>query len=131
MLALTHHVIVLIAARRVGRENFTGYALLGDDLVIADKEVADSYLVLARDLGVEINLSKSLVSKTGVSEFAKRIFWEGKDLSPIPPKLTMSLLQGLRNLPAVMQEMIKRGLSAQTEVLLESGKGTKIKSRIL
>jgi len=74
MMALTHHVIVQVAARRVGHKGYNRYALLGDDLVIADKSVADSYLVIAADLGVEINLSKSLISKAGVSEFAKRLF---------------------------------------------------------
>jgi hypothetical protein len=62
MLALTHHVIVQIAARRAGKLGwFTNYALLGDDVVIADPMVAPQYLLLMRDiLGVEINLSKSL-----------------------------------------------------------------------
>lgn len=43
MLALTHHVIVQIASMRVGKPSFTNYALLGDDIVIADKAVAMSY----------------------------------------------------------------------------------------
>lgn len=73
MLALTHHVIVQIAASRSGRsELFLDYALLGDDICIADKAVADHYLAIMRDLGVEINLSKSLVSSSNVLEFAKR-----------------------------------------------------------
>lgn len=91
-MAITHHIMVLVAARRAGRVGFTDYALLGDDLVIADEAVAATYQVVARDLGVEINLSKSLISHTGVSEFAKRLFDEGKDLSPLPPKLVASLL---------------------------------------
>jgi hypothetical protein len=74
MMALTHHVMVLVAARRAGHTGYNRYALLGDDLVIADKSVADAYLVIAGDLGVEINISKSLISRDGVSEFAKRIF---------------------------------------------------------
>lgn len=118
MLALTHHVIVQVAARRVGKSNFSDYAVLGDDLVIADKAVADAYLVIAKDLGIEINLFKSLMSKTSVSEFAKRLFSEDGDLSPLPPKLLFSLLRGLRNLPAVVRDMVGRGLQAQTEVLL-------------
>lgn len=118
MLALTHHVMVNVAARRVGKTNFKAYALLGDDLVIADRAVADAYLVIAKDLGIEINLFKSLVSETAVSEFAKRLFSESGDLSPLPPKLVLSLLRGLRNLPNVIRDMVSRGLSVQTEVLL-------------
>jgi len=73
MLALTHHVIVQVAAERAGiRKLFLDYALLGDDICIADKDVASQYLLIMSGLGVEINLSKSLQSSTGVVEFAKR-----------------------------------------------------------
>lgn len=74
MLALTHHFIVQIAARRVGYDEwFENYALLGDDIVIADQRVAKVYYALMTDyLGVSINLSKSLLSNNGTLEFAKR-----------------------------------------------------------
>ena len=85
MLALTHHVIVQVAARRAGIKGlFLYYALLGDDLVIADRAVAEAYLVIANDLGIDINLDKSLISRESVSEFAKRLLWKGEDLSPLP-----------------------------------------------
>jgi len=42
MLALTHHVVVKAAALKVGKTNFSDYAILGDDIVIKDEEVADS-----------------------------------------------------------------------------------------
>jgi len=118
-MALTHHVMVLVAARRAGQKDFSDYALLGDDLVIAHKGVAESYQVIASDLGVDINMSKSLISELGVSEFAKRLFDKGVDVSPLPPKLVMSLLQGKRNLPPVLRDMVERGLSAQTVDLLQ------------
>jgi hypothetical protein len=74
MLALTHHVIVQVAALRSGHIGwFEDYAVLGDDVVIANKQIADSYLVLMKLLGVDINLSKSLVSSDGVCEFAKKL----------------------------------------------------------
>lgn len=63
MLALTHHVIVRVAARKVGIRGFTDYAVLGDDIVIANDEVAKEYYNLMNSLGVSINLSKSVVSK--------------------------------------------------------------------
>jgi len=46
MLALSHHIIVQVAAIRVGKHRFSAYALLGDDIVIADEAVAESYLAL-------------------------------------------------------------------------------------
>lgn len=49
MLALTHHYIVAIAARRVGILDFNHYAVLGDDIVIANDLVAASYYSLVTD----------------------------------------------------------------------------------
>jgi len=72
--------MVQISARRCGSDKiFTDYALLGDDLVIADEAVARCYLALASDLGVSINMDKSIVSEESVLEFAKRIFSAGED----------------------------------------------------
>jgi len=71
MLAITHHVIVQIAARRAGfMKGFIHYAVLGDDIVINHNEVAEEYLLIMKTLGVDINLSKSVVSEK-FSEFAK------------------------------------------------------------
>lgn len=71
MLALTHHVLVRHAALKAGIHNFKDYALLGDDIVIANDVVASNYLELMMTLGVKINLSKSVVSKD-IAEFAKK-----------------------------------------------------------
>jgi hypothetical protein len=88
MLALTHHAIVQLSAFRVGHRTwFNDYALLGDDIVIADKAVADAYLYIMVDtLGVEINLSKSLVSTVGCLEFAKRLVDPYFEFTPLGAK---------------------------------------------
>jgi hypothetical protein len=87
MLALTHHFIVQLAAFRVRQleEWYEGYAVLGDDLVIMDQDVADEYLRLMDGvLGVKINLSKSLISERYTTlEFAKKYFHKGVDCSPV------------------------------------------------
>lgn len=70
MLALTHHVIVRIAAHKVGINNFSDYCVLGDDIVIRNDAVADAYYNLMADLGVSINLGKS-VNSNDFAEFAK------------------------------------------------------------
>jgi hypothetical protein len=70
MLAITHHVIVRSCALSLGKRNFTDYAVLGDDIVIANDAVAGVYLATMESLGVEINLSKSIVSSK-FAEFAK------------------------------------------------------------
>lgn len=83
--SLTHHFLVQYAAYKVFGtiEFFLDYALLGDDIVIAHKKVAESYLALLQEIGVEYGLAKSLISTTGGFEFAKRTFVAGKDASPI------------------------------------------------
>jgi hypothetical protein len=77
MLALTHHWIVQYAAYKAGVSNgqtwYSNYEILGDDLVIFDRLVADQYLLIMKALGCEINLNKSIVSHSRpVFEFAKR-----------------------------------------------------------
>jgi hypothetical protein len=100
MLALTHHFLVQVSAWRIGFVSpgimYTNYALLGDDLVICDKQVAKSYLKLMSDIGVAINLNKSILSPTGKGlEFAKRTFIDGMDVSPISLRdLSLSLRPG-------------------------------------
>jgi hypothetical protein len=85
MLAMTHHAIVQWAARRAHprlTKWFLDYALLGDDIVIADEAVAREYLYLMEALGVEVGLAKSLVSRTGSLEFAKRTWVKGRSVTP-------------------------------------------------
>jgi len=91
MLALTHHLIVQYCTFQIyGRFQYSHYEVLGDDIVIFDKDVATSYLSVMRDLGVEINLSKSISSPDGTAfEFAKRTGFKGQDVSPLPFKLFM------------------------------------------
>ncbi|KAJ4841101.1 hypothetical protein Tsubulata_037186 [Turnera subulata] len=77
LFALSHHYLVWLAAKRAlsaEHHPFRGYALLGDDIVIASEEVAREYHSLLEDLGVTISLSKSIVSRDGALEFAKR-YW--------------------------------------------------------
>jgi hypothetical protein len=85
MLALTHHMLVALAAQRVGFPigTFTSYAVLGDDIVLANGLVARSYLNLMREIGVGIGIAKSLVSRNGTLEFAKRFIVDGKDCSAV------------------------------------------------
>nr|WMB96696.1 hypothetical protein [Solanum melongena]WMB96812.1 hypothetical protein [Solanum melongena]WMB97035.1 hypothetical protein [Solanum aethiopicum] len=51
---------------------FSDYAILGDDVLITDDKVAMNYRKLLDKLGVSISDSKSIVSKTGCVEFAKK-----------------------------------------------------------
>jgi hypothetical protein len=99
MLAVTHHFLVQASAWRAGVVPcgvwFTNYAVLGDDIVIGNRAVAQAYLVLLKELGMPVNLHKSLVSDKGTClEFAKRTLYKGTDISPVPLK-ELGAAQGL------------------------------------
>jgi hypothetical protein len=82
MLAITHHALVQYAAWRVGhRVWFSWYAVLGDDIVIADDKVANEYVKLMDELGVGIGFHKSIISNNSSLEFAKRFYYKGKIIS--------------------------------------------------
>lgn len=89
MLAVTHHFLVQYARFNVCLDRgypYTptrDYCILGDDLIITDISLAKAYLRLLKMLGMEVNLSKSIVSSNRTLEFAKRTFVLGRDVSPI------------------------------------------------
>jgi hypothetical protein len=113
MLALTHHALVQLAAERAGvtaqSEWFADYAILGDDIVIANGPVAEKYVQLMASIGVGLNLSKSLVSVTGrVVEFAKRTLYKGQNISPLPVK---ELYASMKSVQTGVQFALKYKLS--------------------
>lgn len=84
MMALFHHSVVQWAAFRCGRrEWFQDYAIVGDDIVISDRDIAREYLKIMDQLGVSVGLHKSLVSSRvkgksnqGLcSEFIKKTYY--------------------------------------------------------
>lgn len=68
---LTHHLVVYYCAHLCGLKNFDQYMILGDDIVIKNDAVAQSYIKIIKGLGVEISLQKTHVSDD-TYEFAKR-----------------------------------------------------------
>jgi len=109
--ALTHHVLLQFAARSSGHNQwFSDYAILGDDICIADKSVADSYfLIMTTLLGVEINLSKSLASTRGVMEFAKRLVSPEFEYSPLGAKNIVLCLKDRIHLPSLFLDAVVKG----------------------
>lgn len=66
---------------------FDKYVLLGDDIVIGDKDVADQYYELMNYvLGVPIKLAKSFISENGLINFANQTYLRRQNISPIPSK---------------------------------------------
>lgn len=105
MLAYTHHFIVQCAAWQSGVTKvgswFKHYAVLGDDIVIFNAAVSKQYHRLITDLGVECNLAKSIMSPSGDAlEFAKKTFYRGTNVSPVPLKEYFS---ALTSVPALVE----------------------------
>jgi hypothetical protein len=109
MLAVTHHVIVRAAAIRKGIKNFSDYCILGDDIVIANKIVADEYRALMSVLGLEINLQKSVNSKI-FTEFAKQLQGPAVDYSPIGAGLILQTIRSTAYCVRYPFELFEKGL---------------------
>jgi hypothetical protein len=84
MFAVTHHAIVRLAAKRAGYTvRFSNYALLGDDIVIADDKVAEQYRAMLESIGVTVSPMKTHVLKD-TYEFAKRWVFRGTEVTGAP-----------------------------------------------
>jgi len=59
------------------------YVLLGDDILIGDKELAEEYRKIIRSLGVDVSPIKSH-SSDKLFEFAKRLVLNGQEITPFP-----------------------------------------------
>jgi len=92
MLAITHHIIVKIAAITSGIKSFCDYAVLGDDIVIRNSTVAEAYLNIMKQLGVSINLSKSVISND-FAEFAKTYRGPNLNFTPIGAGLILQTVR--------------------------------------
>lgn len=112
MLALTNHMLVHVAHLRAFQKPLpkdTGsYAVLGDDIVIADSELAKSYnYFMNYILGVVINPVKGFEGQ--LIEFAKNWFHcKGQNLTPLGSK---SIMRSIRNplfITSVMADYYKK-----------------------
>ncbi|AZT88622.1 RNA-dependent RNA polymerase [Loramyces juncicola mitovirus 1] len=82
--ALTHHYIIYTICKKLGKKwKSLPYALLGDDIVIADQEVGEEYMKVIKTLGLDISMMKTHKSKD-LYEFAKRIYYKGQEITPFP-----------------------------------------------
>lgn len=119
MFALSHHVIIQHAASLEGINPFRDYAVLGDDVVIGHRQVAENYKQIIKNLDVEISEHKSHEGNTFV-EFAKNswLFIGNKSVNvsgvPLP-----GILEGISNPYLLSQELskaIKKSTLAITSV---------------
>lgn len=105
-MALVHHAVVQFSAYLCGwRVWFKDYLVLGDDIIIANEAVADTYLKVCSDFGIEVGLAKSFVSRKGFGSFAGRFFLNDTDLSPV----SLSEEIAIRG-PAARMELVWRSV---------------------
>ena len=93
LFSLTNHILVWWCAEEVYPGSvFKDYAILGDDVVIANTAVAEKYEQALSRIGVSKSYQKSLISDTGCAEFAKKFRVAGlyKDFSPLSLKNQLS-----------------------------------------
>jgi hypothetical protein len=113
---LAHHFIVYAACRRTG---FTWkslpYTLLGDDIVIGNKEVAEEYLRIISDLGVEVSETKTHISNH-TYEFAKRWIHKGEEITPFPYSALKESSKRYYSLINVLLEATTRGWNLSTSI---------------
>jgi hypothetical protein len=88
-MALVHHALVLYAALRAGVVSpssllsFRDYMVLGDDIVVANKAVAEMYVLLMKELQVPLSLTKSHISELGMFNFANQTFVGNRNVTPV------------------------------------------------
>jgi hypothetical protein len=108
VMAMSHHLLVHWAFVSVFGETsskFTDYAIIGDDVVIWDPEVASAYKEILSLLGIEISQAKSY-RDYGLAEFAKGFYRKGHNLKPISPDLLLwSNLEGTGKLVGLIEEL--------------------------
>jgi hypothetical protein len=107
MLAVCHHFIVQACCVNVGMSKHvwhTCYEILGDDIVIFDKDVYIEYVRVMTELGVETNPSKSIISDKGVKvlEFAKRTALNGVEVSGLSWKQLASTARWKDIIPLIL-----------------------------
>jgi hypothetical protein len=101
-MALVHHLLVQYSAWthtvRHGKTLswFMDYLVLGDDVVIADVLVAETYQSILASFGITVGLAKSFVSKDGMFNFANQSYVGKDNISP----LSLREEVGIDSLPA-------------------------------
>ena len=107
--AVAHHFVVYTCIKDLGL-NFSDvpYCLLGDDIVIGHKDVAELYILKIRSLGVEINESKTHISKH-FCEFAKRLIYKGQEITPFPYSSIKETSRRSYLLTGLLLDTIKKG----------------------
>lgn len=120
--SLAHHLVVEYKSKTGVKDK---YRLIGDDVIITDEPLARNYFETIKRLGVEVNLSKTVVTEAHrprAAEVAKQLFYEGKSITPVTPGLVKSLRNPML-IPMALEDLAFKldiKLSTFPPVLLKS-----------
>jgi hypothetical protein len=117
-MALVHHALVWYAAWTTGHlrketvplprwSHFTAYLVLGDDIVIADKEVAEAYSSICSTLGITIGLAKSYTDSP-LLNFANQTYLKDVNVSPLSLREELNV-KGLPSRSEMALRAVRRG----------------------
>jgi hypothetical protein len=112
-MALVHHALVWYAAFTTGAlckqtspmlrwSLFDAYLILGDDIMIADKDVAEAYSSIMQSLGIGIGLAKSFTD-TPLANFANQTYLKETNISPLSLREELNV----RGLPSRMEMALR------------------------
>lgn len=99
---LTHHAVKHWCAYKVRTKKYK-YLILGDDTLDTSKKVYKKYIDTINRLGVSVSHAKCTVSESGNTEFAKRLFVSGVEVTGLP----VHLLTDVRNKPEQVLELVR------------------------
>jgi hypothetical protein len=117
MLALTHHVIVKIAAINANcADSIVNYAVLGDDIVINNDKVASAYVDIMSALGLSISMGKSVISSR-FTEFAKKLRGPNLNFSPIGAGAVLASCRSGYMFPALIRSALGNVILSPSEIL--------------
>jgi len=103
--ALTHHYIIFYCCKVLGLDwKSLPYALLGDDIVIGNKDVGDLYMKVIKDLGLTYSPLKTHKSER-FFEFAKRYYLDGVEITPFPFSALKECSKGVTQLTTLLFEL--------------------------
>nr|UVX28917.1 MAG: RNA dependent RNA polymerase [Ustilaginoidea virens mitovirus 1] len=107
--ALAHHYIIYFCCKELGKCWKTlPYSLLGDDIVIGDRDVAGLYKKTISSLGVDFSPSKTHSSEC-FFEFAKRIYLDGVEISPFPVSSLRQSSKSFSMMTTLLHETNRKG----------------------
>jgi len=116
--ALAHHVVMRAAHSKAGISHKDQYLILGDDMAACDSKAIPYYLNYLRQLGVETSSTKGL--KGNSCEFAKRVFWRGYEVSPVPVPMLEAMLGDYCLLPEFIAKLRERSSDPQLDLRVPS-----------